>query len=152
MKRSKRLDPVVELAAKASEAALTRVGEANAVWSGDKAQLDDLVKYKGEYLARFREGNQLTMSAQKVMELRAFLVQLDQAIASQERQVEQSFNNLHQEQLMWKTVRSKEQAVQSLVDKYQQEEIRVENKQEQLDNDERNTTQWHRKSKNISPK
>jgi flagellar FliJ protein len=147
MKRSKRLDPVVELAAKASEAALTRVGAANAAWAGDKAQLDDLVKYKGEYLARFREGNQLTMSAQKVMELRAFLVQLDQAIASQERQVEQSFNNLHQEQLMWKTVRSKEKAVQSLVGKYQQEEVRVEMKQEQLENDERNTTQWHRKSK-----
>ena len=147
MKRSKRLNPVVELAVKASEAALRRVGEANATWVGDKAQLDDLVKYKGEYLARFREGNQLTMSAQKVMELRAFLVQLDQAIASQERQVAQSLENLRQEQLMWKTVRSKEQAVQSLVTRYQQEEIHVEQKQEQLENDERNTTQWLRKSK-----
>jgi flagellar FliJ protein len=147
MKRSKRLNPVVELAVKASEAALVRVGEANAAWIGDKAQLDDLVRYKGEYLARFRQGEQLAMSAQKVMELRAFLVQLDQAISAQERQVEQSLNNLHQEQAMWNTVRSKEKAVQSLVERYQQEEIRVELKQEQLENDERNTTQWHRKRK-----
>jgi len=147
MKRSQRLNPVVELAAKASEAALVRVGEANATWIGDKAQLDDLVTYKGEYLARFRNGEQLAMSAQKVMELRAFLVQLDQAIAAQERQVKQSLDNLHQEQMMWKTVRSKEQAVQSLVERYQQEEIQAELKQEQLENDERNTAQWHRKAK-----
>lgn len=147
MKRSQRLNPVVELAVKASEAALVRVGKANAGWIGDKAQLDDLVIYKGEYLARFRKGEQLTMSAQKVIELRAFLVQLDQAIAAQERQVEQSLSHLHQEQTMWKAVRSKEQAVRSLVVRYQKEEITLELKQEQLENDERNTIQWHRKSK-----
>lgn len=147
MKRSQRLNPVVELAAKSSEKALVLVGEANAAWIGDKAQLDDLVVYKGEYLARFRKSDQLAMSAQKVMELRAFLVQLDQAIAAQERQVEQSLSHLHQQQKAWKTLRSKEQAVQSLVERYQQEESNVELKQEQRENDERNTIQWHRKSK-----
>jgi len=147
MKRSQRLTPVVEVAAQASEKALAKVGEANTAWRQDTAQLDDLIKYKGEYLLRFRDGEQLEMSAQKVMELRAFLVQLDQAIASQERQVETSLQRLQQQQQAWKTVRSKEQAVQSLVDRYQQEEIQVELKQEQRENDERNTTQWLRKPK-----
>lgn len=147
MKRSQRLNPVVELAAKASEVALIQVGEANAISAGDKVQLDDLIKYKGEYLARFRQGDQLTMSAQKVIELRAFLVQLDQAIAAQERQVAQSLNTLQQVQLNWRTVRSKEQSIQSLIDRYQDEEVRAELKQEQRENDERNTVQWLKNSK-----
>ncbi len=147
MKRSKRLIPVVDIAAKASEKALVKVGEANAAWVQDTAQLDDLVNYRGEYLARFREGDQMAMSAQKIMELRAFLVQLDQAIGSQERQVATSLQILQQQQQAWKAVRIKEQAVQSLVERYQQQEMHVELKQEQLENDERNTVQWHRKPK-----
>ena len=87
------------------------------------------------------------MSAQKVMELRAFLIQLDQAIGSQERQVETSFQMLQQQQQAWKAVRRKEQAVQSLVGRYQQAEMKVELKQEQRENDERNTAQWLQKFK-----
>jgi len=147
IKRSQRLKPVVELATKASEAALVKVGEANAVWSREKAQLDDLIQYKGEYLARFRSGNQQAMAAQKVMELRAFLVQLDQAIASQQNLVEQTLTALQQQQEAWKQERSKEQAVQSLVTRYQDEELQIELKQEQLESDERNTAIWSRKPK-----
>ncbi len=147
MKRSKRLDPIVELAIKATEAALVKVGEANTVWSNDSQQLEDLKRYKGEYLAKLRSGEQLSMSAQKVLELRGFLAQLDQAIEVQHQQVEVSLTALQQQQAVWKTTRSKEQAMQSLVSRYQQEEINIELKQEQLDNDERNTSQWLRKSK-----
>ncbi|MFW5451302.1 MAG: flagellar export protein FliJ [Methylophagaceae bacterium] len=147
MKRSKRLDPIVELAIKATEAALVKVAEANAVWSRDSQQLEDLKRYKGEYLARLRSGEQLSMSAQKVLELRGFLAQLDQAIEVQRQQVEVSLTALQHQQVIWKTTRSKEQAMQSLVSRYQQEEMSIELKQEQLDNDERNTSQWLRKSK-----
>jgi flagellar FliJ protein len=147
MKRSQRLNPIVENAAKASEIALLKVGQVNAVWAQDSAQLTDLVQYKGEYLARFREGDQIAMSAQKVMELRAFLIQLDLAIGSQERLVETSLQMLQQQQQAWKAVRRKEQAVQSLVERYQQAEMKVELKQEQRENDERNTAQWLRKLK-----
>lgn len=147
MKRSQRLNPIVELAEKATETALIRVGEANAIWLRDTEQLEELGRYKGEYLAKLRSGEQLSMSAQKVLELRGFLVQLDQAIEVQRQQVERSLTTLQQQQTFWKTTRSKEQAMQSLVGRYHHEEIQVELKQEQLDNDERNTLQWIRKPK-----
>lgn len=147
MKRSKRLTPVVDIAAKDTEAALVKVGEANAAWLQDKQQLDDLHRYKGEYLAKFRQGDTLVMSAQKVLELRSFLVQLDQAISAQEQQVKVGYIHLEQQRTNWKQVRVKEQAMQSLVDKYRGEEQQQESRQEQRDNDERNTSQWlrHRK-------
>jgi len=146
MKRSKRLTPVVDIAAKETEAALTKVGEANSAWLQDKQQLEDLNTYKGEYLAKFRQGDTLVMSAQKVLELRGFLVQLDQAIGAQQQQVDSRYHQLEQQRMVWKQVRMKEQAMNSLVERYQNEEVQQEAKQEQRDNDERNTTQWHRRT------
>ncbi|RKZ89482.1 MAG: flagellar export protein FliJ [Gammaproteobacteria bacterium] len=147
MKRSKRLTPIVDLAVKATEAALIKVGEANALWIRDTNQLEELYRYQGEYLARLRSGDVLSMSAQKVLELRGFLAQLDQAILAQQQQVKISLEVLQQQQEQWKKVRSKEQAMQSLVSRYHHEEVRIEIKKEQDDNDERNTSQWLRKPK-----
>jgi len=147
MKRSKRLSPIVELAVKATKAALIKVGEANALWIRDTKQLEELQRYQGEYLARLRSGDVISMSAQKVLELRGFLAQLDQAIIAQQQQVNTSLEVLQQQQKQWKKVRSKEQAMQSLVSRYHQEEVRIEIKKEQQDSDERNTVQWQRKSK-----
>jgi len=61
MKRSKRLTPVVDIAAKETEAALAKVGQANSVWLQDKNQLEELQRYKGEYLAKFRQGDTLVI-------------------------------------------------------------------------------------------
>jgi len=145
MKRSKRLSPVVVIAAKDTEAALIKVGVANTAWLADKEQLDDLNRYRAEYLDRFRRGDTLVMSAQKVLELRSFLVHLDQAIEAQTQQVKSRYANLSRHRLLWQQARSKEQAMQSLVDRYQDEEFKQEARQEQLDNDERNTSQWVRR-------
>jgi len=145
MKRSKRLTPVVDIAAKETEAALATVGQANTAWLQDKNQLEELKRYKGEYLAKFRQGDSLVMSAQKVLELRSFLVQLDQAIQAQEFQVKERLFHLEQQRVVWQKVRSKEQAMQALVGRYQDEELQQESRQEQLENDERNTSQWVRK-------
>ncbi len=147
MKRSERLGVVVELAAKATEEALLKVSQANAVWHQDKQQLTDLNQYKGEYLAKLRGGDQVAMSGQKVMEFRAFLGQLDQAIIAQEQQITRSLGHLQQMQHAWRQVRIKEQAMQSLVERYQQEENQQIVRQEQNESDEHSTAQWLRKQK-----
>jgi len=135
---------MVDIATKKTEAALANVGQANTIWLQEKQQLEELHRYKGEYLAKFRQGDTLVMSAQKVLELRAFLSQLDQAINAQQEQVSIRYKQLEQYRLTWHQVRIKEQAVQSLVERYQDDELQLENKKEQNENDERNTSQWHR--------
>ena len=145
MKRSQKLNPVVDIAVRATEAALIKVGETNTLWTSDKQQLEDLQRYKMEYLARLRQGDHTIMNAQKVLELRGFLAQLDQAIHAQEQQVAASLEVLRHHQALWQQARSKEQAIQSLVGRYHQVELQSELKQEQQDSDERNTAQWLRK-------
>jgi flagellar FliJ protein len=147
MKRSKRLSPVIVIAAKDTEAALIKVGTANVAWLADKEQLDDLHRYRTEYLDRFRRGDTLVMSAQKVLELRSFLVHLDQAIEAQTKQVKGRYSALARYRVLWQQASSKEQAMQSLVGRYQDEEFKQESRQEQLDNDERNTSQWVRRTR-----
>jgi len=147
MKRSKRLSPVLDIAAKATQAALTEVGLANAAWLQEQQQLEDLHRYKGEYLAKFRGGDTLTMSAQKVIELRGFLNQLDHAIDAQQQQVLLRQRQLEQQRQLWKQTHTKEQAMQSLITRYEDEEQQLASKQEQRDNDDRNTVNWHRRSR-----
>ncbi len=145
MKRSKRLDPVINIAIKATDSALVKMGEANAAWQQEQRQLEELHHYKGEYLARFRQGDTVVMSAQKVLELRSFLVQLDQAIQVQQHQVETKYNHLERQRALWQQARSKKQAMQALIDLYHQEEAQIEAKQEQQLSDEHNIIQWRHK-------
>jgi flagellar FliJ protein len=147
MKRSQRLTPIVDLAQKKTQAALIQVGQSNAAWQRDVQQLVELEGYKLDYLNKLRQGEQLSMTAQKVLELRQFLIQLDQAIAAQKNQIETSLKQLNYHQSVWSKVHSKERAMQSLVDRYHTQEQAQENKQEQQDSDERNTSQWLRKLK-----
>lgn len=147
MKRSKKLNPIVELAVKATKEALIKVGQANSVWFKDTQQEEELHRYKAEYLNRLRQVDNSLVSAQKVLELRTFLVSLDQAIAAQQQQVSISLKSLQHQQQLWQQVRQKEQAMNNLVSRYQQEEMHIELKQEQQENDEHNTAQWIRKPK-----
>jgi len=147
MKRSKKLKPVVDIKVKATEDALIKLGQANMIWQQDKQQLEDLNRYKGEYLAMFRQSDTLVMSAQKVLELRSFLVQLDQAINAQEHQVQSSYDGVQHQQKLWLEARSKEQAIQSLVSRYHADEIYQQAKQEQRESDEHTTSKWFRKSR-----
>jgi flagellar FliJ protein len=147
MKRSQRLSPVVDIAHRKTDEALKLLGESNALWQREQQQLTDLENYKQEYLDKLRQGGTLSMTARKVLEFRGFLEQLDNAIRAQQQQVNASLQRLTLHQKQWQQAHSKEQAMQSLVNRYVQDELQVELKQEQNDTDERNTSQWSRRQK-----
>ena len=79
--------------------------------------------------------------------MRGFLAQLDQAIQAQQQQVQTYAHQLNQQRALWQQKRSKEQVMQSLVERYHHEETQVELKQEQQLSDEHNAIQWRHKFK-----
>lgn len=145
MSRMRKLDPVVEMARKATESALVKLGETNALLQHEQNQLDDLMQYRNDYLARFRRDDPLVMSAKKALELRGFLAQLDQAIHAQQLQVNQSQQVVDRQQQFWLQARNKEQALDSLMAKYQADEKHQMQRREQRDNDEHTTAIWLRR-------
>lgn len=144
MSRVRKLDPVIEIARKGTESALAKLGETNALLQRDQNQLDELKQYRDDYLARFRRDDPLVMSAKKALDLRGFLVQLDQAIHAQQLQVNQSQKLVEREQKNWLQARNKEQALDTLMAKYQAAEQHQQQRQEQRDNDEHTTAIWLR--------
>lgn len=148
MSRMRKLDPVIEVARKSTESELVKLGETNALLQRDQTQLDDLMQYRDDYLARFRGEDPLVMSAKKALELRGFLAHLDQAIQAQQLQVNHSQQLVDRQQQNWLQARNKEQALDSLMAKYQAAEQQQQLKQEQRDNDEHTTSVWLR-NKNL---
>lgn len=144
MSRSRKLDPVINMARQATETELGKLGETNALLQQAENQLDDLMRYRDEYLARFREGDPMLMSARKALDLRGFLAQLDQAIHAQQLQVNQSRELVNRQQQNWQQARNKEQALDSLMERYRTEEHHREQRHEQRENDEHTTTRWLR--------
>lgn len=98
MSRTRKLDPVIDMARKTTESELIKLGEQNALLQREQNQLDDLMQYRDEYLARFRQGDPMQMSAKKALDLRGFLAQLDQAIQAQQLQVNQSQQVVNRQQ------------------------------------------------------
>ncbi len=144
MSRTRKLDPVIDMARKTTESELIKLGEQNALLQREQNQLDDLMQYRDEYLARFRQGDPMQMSAKKALDLRGFLAQLDQAIQAQQLQVNQSQQVVNRQQQNWLQARNKEQALDSLMDRYRADEERKQQKREQRDNDEHTNAMWLR--------
>ena len=144
MKRSQKLQPVVHLVEKHTHDALLKLGEANSLLQREQQQLDDLIRYRGEYLAKFRQEDPLIMNAQKALELRGFLIQLDEAIEVQRQQVANNQKQVQLKQEIWREARSKQQAVNSLVKRYQSVEAKQVERKEQQANDEHASLRWRK--------
>lgn len=144
MSRARKLNPVIDMARKATESELIKLGEQNALLQREQNQLDELIQYREEYLSRFRQGDPMQMSAKKALDLRGFLAQLDQAIQAQEHQVNQSLQVVNRQQQNWLQARNKEQALDTLMARYRADEERIEQKREQRENDEHTNAMWLR--------
>ncbi|HAU06288.1 MAG TPA: flagellar export protein FliJ [Gammaproteobacteria bacterium] len=145
MTRAKRLKPIVSLAEQSTQSALAKVGQANAALLQGKRQLEDLLQYRNEYIARLRDNDTVSISAKKALGLRGFLQQVEQAIIAQQQKVSTQQSQLKIEQQRWQQVKHKEQAMTSLMTRYHQQEVRLAIKQEQRLVDENNITVWQRK-------
>ncbi len=144
MSRTRKLDPVIDMARKATESELIKLGEHNALLQREQNQLDDLMQYRDEYLARFRQGDPMQMSAKKALDLRGFLAQLDQAIQAQQLQVNHSQQVVNRQQQNWLQARNKEQALDSLMARYRADEEVKQQRREQRENDEHTNAMWLR--------
>jgi len=121
--------------------------QANNVLDQERHQLNDLLRYREEYLQQFRQGDALQMSARKAIDLRNFLAQLDQAIRLQQSQVERCFVQTQKQQQRWLEARNKQRSIESLKDRYQNEAEQRQQKLEQRLADEHTAMLWARRHK-----
>jgi flagellar FliJ protein len=137
MKRSKRFKPVVKVAENHEQEAARVLGSAQQVLGQAEQRLAELENYRQEYISRFHTTGATGMSAAQMMDYRAFLVKLDQAIVEQGRVVKQAAAHVEQQRQEWFTRRGKVKMLDTVVARYQADERRDADRKEQGDQDER---------------
>ena len=119
------------------QAAARLLGEAQTALTEAQQRLGELEGYREDYIKRFHVTGSVGMSAAQMLDYRAFLVKLDQAIAAQGGVVEQAVDLVERQRQEWFTQRGKVKMLDTVVARYQADEQRDADRKEQGDQDER---------------
>ncbi len=102
-------------------------------------KLEILQNYRAEYDARFREALDGGIGMEAFRNYSAFMTRIDQAIAIQQAQVEQSRRNTSTGRQLWVHQRNRSKAFDALHERHMSAENRREARSEQSLSDERAT-------------
>ena len=121
-KRSKRLKPVASHAKSQEQDAARIFAEAQKRVSDSEQQLQQLEGFRDEYLGRYQTASQQLGSVSQLLDYQAFLAKLNQGIG----QANNTINICRQQRdilkQQWLQRRIRCQALESVVEKYQQDE------------------------------
>ncbi|WP_075185535.1 flagellar export protein FliJ [Teredinibacter haidensis] len=121
IKRSQRMDVVVELARRKQDKVAVAVNSQQGILAAEKQRYQDLQDYYQHYNQAF-SANISGLRASKFSESRTFLQQMAQAIEGQKRQVAVVEQQLTQVQSEWHKCYLKRQSLEDLQKRYIKEE------------------------------
>ncbi len=137
MTRSKRMTPVVKVAENREQVAARILGEAQQRLSLQERRLDELVSYRDQYAEQFQQSSGMGMGAARLQDYRVFLARLHAAIEQQQRVIAHCRQDCERQRRNWMSTRTRTQALGKVVERYQREERRADERREQHDTDER---------------
>ncbi|HET6554921.1 MAG TPA: flagellar export protein FliJ [Dyella sp.] len=130
--RASQLQPAVDLAHERQETAMQRLAEQQQKLAKAEAQLTELRRYREEYA---QPANGVTVSA--LLNRRQFVERIDQVIGQQINEVARQQRMLEQVRGQWRDAHAREQALGSVIDRYRDQERKIEERREQAEIDER---------------
>jgi flagellar FliJ protein len=122
MKQSTKLQPIANIRKQQEENAGRLHGEAIREAEQQQSQLDELMKYRAEYINGFESVGKSGLSAIQAQEYRLFINRLDEAIAQQKLFVENGKSRCEASQQEWLDKRSKSKIINKVVEKRQHAE------------------------------
>ena len=134
---SKRFQPVKRVAESRENDAARELGHSQKRMRDQEAKLDDLKRYHQEYLERFETTARQGMSANQMQEYRVFLEKLDTAIKEQEKVVLASKSECNSRKEQWQQKRVRTQALGKVMDRFKSAELKIKEKREQDESDDR---------------
>ena len=143
MTRSKRMQPVADVARNRQQDAARQMGERQRELDRQVERLDELSSYRSEYARRFEEGPE-NMTGMNVRDYRLFLSRLNQAIEEQARRVEQARRELELSRGKWTASRVHDDAIHKVMDRFREDEKRQARRREQAQEDELGQRGRHR--------
>jgi flagellar FliJ protein len=99
--RAKRMSPLIHLAQKSANEALSYIGTLQQSINNENNKKQSLMDYQGEYLEHFQQTGKTGMTGSQLLQFESFILQIDNALARQQFQVQQFEQQLQQAQKIY---------------------------------------------------
>ena len=139
MKKSQRLKVIVDLNADNEKKALQELGIVQTKKGELEKQLENLEQYRQEYKEEYQSISEAGVNIAKLLEFRAFISKLDKVIEDQEKEISMVEDQLIFVRQSWERQHHKTRSLQKICDSAKAEEVKLEDKREQNEQDERAT-------------
>lgn len=136
-KKSERLKLIVSLHARQEQDALQALGRSQQKLLDLQSQLQQLQKYREDYRVNFDKQQRAGMNVNQLLEFRAFADKLDKAIDGQQLAVSNQEQELLRARQAWDECHQRTKSLQKICDLALNEELALEFKREQLEQDAR---------------
>ena len=146
MKKSKRFQPLARIAANKELASAKELGMANNNLIQQKNKLTNLIHYREEYIKSFKQQGQKGMDGSQLHTYQNFLENIDNALVQQRGLITAAEKVCEQQKSAWRTQHTKTKIMSNVINNYKNDEQHLKDKDEQKDNDERNSRSHQRDS------
>lgn len=138
-KKSQRLQVIVDLNAENEKKALEELARVQNKKKELQVQLDSLQQYQQEYKDKFQGISQVGVNVTQLLEYRAFINKLDIAIQGQADAILKVDEEVVSARKNWEKLHQKTNSLEKVCEAALTEEIKLENKREQNEQDDRAT-------------
>lgn len=137
MKRSKRLEPVGELADDAERDCATRVASAQQRLADAERRCADLQRYLEEYQSMFKQRASAGIGVSGMRDYQTFIARLTEAVRQQERVITDLRTECERNRAQWVQAAARKRAVGKVIAEAVSEDRKVEERRVQKELDER---------------
>lgn len=137
MKRLRRIAPVQQVFDATREDCMRELGAARQEAEAAQHKLAELRQYRADYSGSFQQRARGGCGAAALRDFQAFLAKLDLALRQQEQAVIQARERAEQCRLRWQTAARRSRALDTVVERWREDERTRENQREQRQADER---------------
>jgi flagellar FliJ protein len=137
MKRSKRMQPVAEMAQQHAQDAAQNLAIHQQRFYEKQTQLNELVAYRDDYALRFQQRGREGLNAMQMQDYKLFLDRLNRAIDHQQVALKNACLELDNKRRAWQEMHQNYKAIGKVVNRHLQQEQREETRQDQRESDDR---------------
>ncbi|HXC59135.1 MAG TPA: flagellar export protein FliJ [Steroidobacteraceae bacterium] len=137
MTRSERMAPVQRVLGKTEQQRARDLADARTRLTAAESKLQDLEQYRRDYEKNFQQRAKAGQPVTALRDFQVFLARLDQAIQQQTQIVAAGRGDVAGQTTRWQSAARQVKAVDSVVDRWQGEERRDQDRRDQKETDER---------------
>ena len=127
--RAKRMSPLVHLAQKSVNEALSYIGMIQKRIDNEHQKEQSLIEYQAEYMRKFQQAGSEGMSGLNLQQFESFILQIDTALFRQSQQVQQFTQQLEQAQKVYLKLNQRLKSYQKLQTRLNDQALQQEDKQ-----------------------